>query len=205
MSAPTAKAKPKLASAGGGATSPADEPVLHVYDGIEELDNQLPRWWVWTFLGSVIFATGYWLYYHGFDQGQLPSEEYAAQQAVELAAEAERLKKSGEITPELLMTLAKDPGTIAQGKATYDTVCVSCHAEGGKGNIGPNLTDDAWLHGGDPVAVYKIVNEGFLAKQMPAWGKQLGEEKTRSVVAYVLTIKNTNVPGGKAPQGDKAP
>jgi cytochrome c oxidase cbb3-type subunit 3 len=204
MSAAKAKDKPQARSVGAAAATP-EEPILHVYDGIEELDNQLPRWWVWTFLGSVIFATGYWIYYHNFDKGLLPSEEYAKQKAVELAAEAERLKKSGEVTPELLSTLSKDPKTVAQGKESFDQVCVTCHAEGGKGNIGPNLTDGSWLHGGDPVAIYKIVNEGFLAKQMPAWGKQLGEEKTRAVVAYVLTIKNTNVPGGKAPQGEPSP
>ena len=121
----------------------------------------------------------------------------------ELAAEAERIKQAGDVTDEMLVTLSKDSGTIDQGKAVFDQTCVTCHAAGGVGNIGPNLTDEYWLHGGGPKKIYGTVREGFLPKQMPAWGKQLGEEKTRAVVAYVLTLKNTNAPGGKAPQGEK--
>jgi cytochrome c oxidase cbb3-type subunit 3 len=179
------------------------EDIVHEYDGILEADNRLPRWWLGTLWGAVLFATGYWIYYHSSGAGQLPSQEYADLKKRELAAEAERIKAAGEVTDEMLITLSKDSGTVEQGKAVFDQTCVTCHAAGGMGNIGPNLTDEYWLHGGKPKQIYTTVHDGFLAKQMPAWGKQLGEEKTRSVVAYVLTIRDTHAPGGKAPQGDK--
>ncbi len=186
--------KPKVDSFGS--------PIIHEYDDIQECDNHLPRWWLATLYGAIVFAGGYWLYYHSFAKGVLPSEEYRAVKAQELAAESERLKAAGDVTPELLTKLSKDPGTTDEGKAVFETSCVTCHAQGAKGNIGPNLTDKYWLHGGDPKAIYATVSGGFLAKQMPAWGKVLGEPKLRSVVAYVLTLKDTNVADGKAPQGE---
>lgn len=195
------KPKDRRSDPGG----PDDEPLLHVYDGIQELDNQLPRWWVYTFVGSAIFAAAYWVYYHNVGKGVLPSEEYAMAKLEKQAAEAKFLLEAGEVTPELLTQLAANPGTVEQGKTTFVQICVTCHADGGKGNIGPNLTDAYWIHGADEVSIYKMVRDGFLPKQMPAWGKQLGEEKTRAVTAYVLTLRNTNAPGGKAPQGEKAP
>lgn len=192
------------------AEQPADsgrdsgEAIVHEYDGIQECDNQLPRWWLFTLWVTVAFAAGYWFYYHSLQKGDLASREYARVKAAELAAEAERIKNAGEVTPEMLVTLSKDPGTVEQGKAVFVQTCVTCHDQGGKGNIGPNLTDEYWLHGADPQAIYGIVRDGYLQKQMPAWGKQLGETKVRAAVAYVLSIKNTNVEGGKAPQGEKA-
>lgn len=183
-------------------SDPLDSPVVHEYDDIQECDNHLPRWWLYTLYGTIVFAAGYWLYYHTFQRAPLPLDEYKAAKAVEMAAESERLKAAGEVTPELLIKLSKDPGTVAEGKQIFESNCVACHSDGGKGNIGPNLTDGYWLHGGDPKSIYTTVNGGFLAKQMPAWGKTLGEPRLRSVVAFVLSIKNTNVGGGKAPQGE---
>ena len=80
--------------------------------------------------------------------------------------------------------------------------CEACHTANGGGNIGTNLTDNAWIHGGRATQIYRVVLEGVPAKGMVAWGPQLGDERVQSVVAYVLTLRNTNVPGGKAPQGD---
>ncbi|MBL8741852.1 MAG: c-type cytochrome [Myxococcales bacterium] len=177
--------------------------LVHEYDGIIELDNQLPRWWLLTLFGAVAFAAGYWLYYHSYQRDDLPLAAYNRQKAAELAAEAEQLKLAGEVTPELLTKLSHDPATVEQGKAVFAEVCVTCHADGGRGNIGPNLTDDYWLHGHEPLAVYGTIRNGFLPKQMPAWGKTLGEARVRAVAAFVLTIQGTNVAGGKAPQGDK--
>lgn len=177
--------------------------LVHEYDGIIELDNQLPRWWLLTLFGAVAFAAGYWLYYHSYQRDDLPLAAYNRQKAAELAAEAEQLKLAGEVTPELLTKLSQDPATVEQGKAVFAEVCVTCHAEGGRGNIGPNLTDDYWLHGHEPLAVYGTIRNGYLPKQMPAWGKTLGEARVRAVAAFVLTIQGTNVAGGKAPQGDK--
>jgi len=182
----------------------SSEPIVHEYDGILEADNQLPRWWLVTLFGTVVFAAGYWQYFHSHGRGEFPSKEYARIKAAEAAAEAERLKEFGEVTPEMLLTLSKDPATIEQGKAVFEQICVTCHAAGGKGDIGPNLTDKAWIHDPGPVSIYTIVRNGSPNQQMSPWGKTLGEAKTRSVAAYALTLKNTNAPGGKAPQGDKS-
>ena len=179
--------------------------IVHEYDGIIEQDNRLPRWWVATLLGAMVFAAGYWLFFHTYERAKLPSAAYAEQKAIELAAEAERIKQAGEVTPEMLATLMRDPGTVAQGKEVFEGTCTTCHDVGGRGKIGPNLTDAYWLHGGDPKSIYGTVRDGFLPKQMPAWGKTLGEAKVRAVTAYVLTLRNTDAPGGKAPQGEKSP
>jgi len=190
----------------------ADEPsevgadyhgVVHEYDGIIELDNQLPRWWLFTLFGAIAFAAGYWLYFHSFHFGDLPTAAYAKQKSAELAAEAEQLKLAGEVTPAMLTKLSEDPGTVEQGRAVFAEICVTCHADGGRGNIGPNLTDEYSLHGNQPLAIYGTIRNGYLQKQMPAWAKTLGEERVRAVTAFVITLQGTNVAGGKAPQGDK--
>ena len=177
--------------------------VVHVYDGIREMDNRLPRWWLYVLYGTIVFGAGYWVYFHSFSVGELPSARYEREQAEAISEEAERVKNAGEVTPEMLTLLAKDSKTVADGKAIFDSNCVTCHAEGGKGNIGPNLTDDYWLHGGAPLDIYKTVHDGVPEKQMPTWGAKLGELRLRTVVAYVLSIRGTNVSGGKAPQGEK--
>lgn len=179
--------------------------VVHVYDGIIEQDNRLPRWWLATLYGAIAFAAGYWLFFHTYQRAELPSAAYATRKAAELAVEAERIKSAGEVTAEMLATLQKDPGTIAQGKEAYETSCTTCHDAGGRGKIGPNLTDGYWLHGGDALSIHRTIRDGFLAKQMPAWGKTLGEAKVRAVTAYVMSLRNTDAPGGKAPQGEKQP
>ncbi len=184
-------------------SDPDDLMVVHEYDGIIEEDNRLPRWWLGTLFAPIAFAAGYWLFYHTYDRANLPSEAHAQQKAAELAAEAEKIKAAGVVTPEMMLTLLKDSGTVQQGKEIFDGTCVTCHDAGGKGKIGPNLTDDHWIHPSDPLAIYTIIRDGYLPKQMPAQGKTLGEARVRAVAAYVLSIRNTNVPGGKEPQGEK--
>jgi cytochrome c oxidase cbb3-type subunit 3 len=92
---------------------------------------------------------------------------------------------------------------VQEGAAVFATTCAACHAPTGGGNIGPNLTDEYWLHGGAPEEIYKSIRDGFPTKGMPAWGAQLGERRVRAVTAYVLSIRNTHAPGGKPPQGDE--
>lgn len=177
--------------------------VVHEYDGIVEHDNHLPRWWLYSLYGTIVFSVGYWFHYHTFRSGLGPTAAFEAEQAAELAIEAEKLKKAGSVTPELLVKLSRDAGTVKQGQDVFKSTCVACHLESGGGSIGPNLTDAYWLHGGAPDQIYRTVKEGVPAKGMAAWGPVLGEERVRAAAAYVISIKNTNVAGGKAPQGDK--
>jgi cytochrome c oxidase cbb3-type subunit 3 len=168
--------------------------IIHVYDGIEEADNQLPRWWVATSLSAVLFAVGYWFYFHTFGVGQLPMEAYAEEMAAAAA-------KGGEVTPEMLDALAQSPAEVAEGGALFVTHCAVCHGAQAEGNIGPNLTDVAWIHGGDPMSIYATITDGVGAKGMPAWGATLGAQSVQRLTAYAISLRGTNVPG-KEPQGE---
>ena len=177
--------------------------VVHTYDGIEEYDNRLPLWWQYTLYGAVVFALVYWFDYSVLKVHLSPKGEHDAAMAEIAAVNAERARAAGPVDGNMLVTLSKDPKTLVDGKATFTTVCATCHRADGGGNIGPNLTDAFWLHGSAPEDIYKCAHDGVAAKGMPAWGAQLGDQKVANVVAYVLTIQNTNVPGGKPPQGEK--
>jgi cytochrome c oxidase cbb3-type subunit 3 len=176
---------------------PNEERVVHEYGDIQEYDNHLPNWWLWSLFGTIVFAIGYWFYYHGFNAGELPVTALQRENV-------EAAQRSGKGADDSTLTvLAKDPSMVKQGQETFTTLCAPCHAPTAGGNIGPNLTDEYWLHGGAPTQIYKTVKEGFIAKGMPAWGPQIGEAKTQAVTAWLISIRNTHVPGGKPPQGDK--
>lgn len=184
-------------------SSATDDRVIHEYDGIREYDNRLPNWWLYTLFGSIVFAAAYWIYYEHLDIGASPYEAYA----IEMKAEEEKKAKAAEglqpVTPELLSEMSRDSAVVAVGKQSYDQMCAACHGPTGGGLIGPNLTDEYWLHGSSPDKIYGVVRDGVLDKGMPAWGASLGEEKVRATVAYILTLRNTKVAGGKEPQGEK--
>ena len=170
-------------------------PLNHSYDGIQEFDNRLPNWWLFTLYASMIFAPCYWLYYH-------TTGAPTAHQVYEAEwAKMEQEAAKHQTDPKALVAMSKDPAVIKRGKEVVTSTCAACHKADGGGLVGPNLTDSVWLHGGKPADILKIVSEGFVAKGMPAWGPMLGQKKVTDVVAFVLSIKNTNVPGGKAPQG----
>lgn len=181
---------------------PSDEGVVHEYDGIRELDNQLPRWWLFTLYGAIVFAVGYWFHYEVFRGGESAETAYAAEVAAEAAREAEKVRAAGVIDSASLAVLAKDPVTVSRGKEVFAQNCAVCHGPQGGGVIGPNLTDNYWLHGATAENIFGVVRDGVPAKGMPSWGPQLGLDRVQSVTAYVLTVRNSNVAGGKAPQGD---
>ncbi len=176
--------------------------VIHEYDGIQECDNALPRWWLGILWSTIAFGAVYWLAAESFKATPSPGAAYRAEMEEIAAKEAEKMKALGSVNDESLATMAKDPKTVAEGQTVYTTTCAPCHAATGGGGIGPNLTDEFWLHGGAPTKVYGTIRDGYTAKGMPAWGPSLGEERVRTVAAYVLSLKNTKVAGGKAPQGE---
>jgi cytochrome c oxidase cbb3-type subunit 3 len=173
------------------------------HDGIRELDNVLPRWWLQILWGTVLFAVGYWLWYQVLGSGELPVATYRREKLAAAQAEAERLKGEGELTGDRLLALSKNVAIVGAGKATFTATCAPCHRADGGGQVGPNLTDEFWLHGGKPLQIAATIRRGYVDKGMPAWGAQLGEERVREVAAYVLTLRNTHVAGGKPPQGDR--
>jgi cytochrome c oxidase cbb3-type subunit 3 len=180
-----------------------NDPVVHVYDGIVEHDNHLPNWWLYTLYGTCVFALGYWIYYQGFGTGLSPLQAYQHEKAAARRAEAAQLMALGDVSDAQLVEMSKNPAIVKQGAEIFATTCFACHLKNGGGQIGPNLTDEYWLHGGAPTQILKTVRDGVPDKGMLAWKQQMGEEKVRAVSAYVLTLVGTNVPGGKAPQGDK--
>jgi cytochrome c oxidase cbb3-type subunit 3 len=175
----------------------------HEYDGIKEYDNPLPKWWVWTFWATFFFSIGYAFHYHwsGHGKGRLEVLEEETRLANELAMKAAAKE---QVTEDSLAKLAANQASVTSGAALFAARCQSCHAEKGKGLIGPNLTDGYWLHGaGTLMDIYKTVGEGVLAKGMPAWNKQLSPIELRNVVSYVASLRGLNLPG-KEPQGTLA-
>jgi cytochrome c oxidase cbb3-type subunit III len=176
----------------------------HDYDGIKELDNHLPPWWKWLFYGCIAWGLVYLVVYHISDTLPLQLDEY--QQEISIADEqARKLKASQpqEAIDENTLVFSDDKVLIEKGKAVFASFnCASCHkADGGGNTIGPNLTDDYWLHGGEIKNIFATVKNGVVEKGMPAWGKSMSPQDVKSVVFFVMSLKGTNPDGAKAPQG----
>ena len=183
-----------------GNASVQDQLLDHEYDGIREYDNPLPRWWVWMFAGSFWFSVAYFFHYHVSGNGQSVAAAYEA----DVAEAREREAKSSLAQPvseESLGKLMADADLMKDTKALFTQRCAVCHGDQAQGLIGPNLTDDSWLHGnGTLTDIFAVINEGVLAKGMPAWGKQLSPIEVRKLAAFVGTQRGKAVPG-KAPEG----
>lgn len=180
-------------------TKRRDEMLDHEFDGIREYDNPPPPWIMWLLYGSIVFSVGYWMIFHTFGVGPLPTAEYDREMARAAEMQLARMANT-ELTDDVLLLMTSVPERVTEGRQIYEQFCVACHAQSGEGSVGPNLTDAYWLHGGKPLQILKIVTEGVPEKGMVAWGAQLGPTRVQKVVAYLLTIKGKNVPG-KAPQG----
>lgn len=175
----------------------------HNYDGIQEFDNRLPNWWLITLFGAIVFGAAYWVYFETTGAGMSAMEQFEKEQEIaqqQAAARAEEEARKNPITNALLAGLAADPAVLAEGKAVWDTNCVACHGPTGAGLVGPNLTDAYWINGHENVDIYKVIAEGVAAKGMPAWQPVLGLTKTKSVSAFVVSLRGKELKG-KAPQG----
>jgi cytochrome c oxidase cbb3-type subunit 3 len=171
-------------------------------DDIREFDNRLPRWWLWTFYLACIFSVLYWGHYHLLRTGALPRAEFAAELRLAEQRQAAQLADK-PVTRDGLLALSRDAEAVRAGREVFASTCVACHKADAGGLIGPNLTDAHWLYGGAPEQIYQTVTKGSPdpTKGMVAWLPALGAFKCQQVTAYVLTLKDTNVAGGKAPEG----
>lgn len=174
---------------------PIQGAIIHEYDGIEEADNRLPQWWLWTFYVAIAFGFFYWIYYEGTGIGPGPLDRYAADRTAAM--------DTGEpVTEAVLLGLQRDKLAIRSGEKAFGQNCAKCHGSRAEGNIGPNLTDEYWIGDDTPMGIYATIGEGRDGKGMPGWGLQLGPTICKQIAAYVLTLRGTRVPG-KAPQGEK--
>lgn len=211
-----------------------DELLDHDYDGIRELDNDLPRWWLWLFYLTIIFSILYLIYYHVLGVGYTSDEEYQSEinpsfmrvqsdnptyfgiipkYQSPLAVRAQDkidVKPAAVVSPGFMTresdttiyVAMTDEADIAAGKNIYITNCASCHGNLGEGGVGPNLADDYWLHGNSFTDIVKTIRYGYPTKGMIAWLGQLSPNDIIRSASFVETLKGTNPPNPKAPEGE---
>lgn len=173
----------------------------HDFDGIKELDSKIPPWFSWLFIITIIFAAYYMIDYHIVGSGQVQYEEYT--QEVKMATlEREALIKSGAFVNEETVELLTDVNELNSGKAIYDANCIACHAIDGGGIVGPNLTDDYWIHGGGIKNIFKVIKYGVVEKGMIAWQTQLNPNQMQEVASYIMSLHGTTPAAPKQPEGE---
>jgi cytochrome c oxidase cbb3-type subunit 3 len=180
------------------------EPQLmaHAYDGIREYDNPLPGWWRAIFWGSIVFAAGYFIWFHVAGFGQTPDQKYQA--ALAEYTEKRDMRAAADVasvSEDMIKRGAADGNVTAHGAEIFASKCASCHTADGRGLIGPNLTDLYQLHGTTRLDIFTTVRGGVAGTAMPAWGEQMAASDVLAVASYVVTLRGKNVAGGKAPQG----
>lgn len=171
----------------------------HDFDGIQELDNAIPRWFMYLFVITIFICVFYVFHYHFFKQGPNQDEEYAMEMAAAAAADSSRANP-------VEMIVLNDPASLEAGKKLFqDKLCYSCHGNSGEGNvIGPNLTDVYWIHGGKFEDILKLITSGVPQKGMAPFGDQLSEKAIHQVASFVLSLQGSNPPNARDPQGEKA-
>lgn len=179
----------------------ADIDLGHDYDGIRELDNKLPPWWLGMFYFSIVFAVIYLFAFHLSDIGKSPREEYENDMKVAKAEVNAYLATVADAVDENNVVALTDPQEVSMGASIFAANCVSCHGQKGEGGIGPNMTDDYWIHGGGIKNVFRTITNGVPDKGMIAWGEQLRSSDIQRVASFLLTLRGTNPPNPKAPQG----
>lgn len=176
-----------------------DRLLQHEYDGIREYDNPMPRWWLYIFWGSIVWAALFWFNVPGIGVGKGMIADYDASVAAAAAEFPQPVNTGPDVAA--LVAMSEDPAALATGKTVYQAYCSACHAADGGGVIGPNLTDNFWIHGSSPEAIYATVHDGVLDKGMPAWGQSLKPDEVTAVVAYVISLQGTTPATPKAPEG----
>ena len=180
-------------------TDPKDPLLLdHEVDGIRELDNKLPRWWVWLFNLTIVFSVIYLAYYHVLGSGSLSAAEYQAEMKA-----GETLKAAAMARFEATMASlqpSKEADVLARGKKIFLTLCAPCHRPDGGGLVGPNLTDDYWIHGSNFVDSVTTIWNGVPAKGMITWKNTLKPQEVVEVASYIYTLRGTHPPNPKPPE-----
>jgi cytochrome c oxidase cbb3-type subunit III len=174
----------------------------HSYDGIQELNHPLPSWWNIIFYISCTFSVGYFTYYQ-LMSGPTLRDEFKVSHGKVLTAQAEFKKMNSIFNHEHYNGIIADEG-VKKGAIVFENNCQTCHNEKGRGDIGPNLTDEYWkVAKGNPETIYNVVFNGSEENGMPAWSELITKDEMYQAVAFVSSLKNTHQPGGKEPEGEK--
>ena len=182
-----------------------NDPLLmdHEADGIRELDNNLPRWWVWLFVFCTVFAVGYIVYYHVLKVGPLQAAEYQTE-----AAEGAALKNAALLRFESDLATLKpvsDAAVLEQGRQSFANLCAPCHRADGGGLVGPNLCDSVWSHGSNYVDTVQVIINGVAEKGMLSWRGVLKPAEIQAVASYIYTLRGSNPPDPKPPEDPSNP
>lgn len=181
----------------------ADIMMHHNYDGIRELDNSLPPWWVNMFIITIVWSAAYMFYYHFGGGGPSQAEEYEREMEKAKKEIAIALAGKASAVDESNVTLITDALALGEGELIFKNSCAACHGAQGEGNaVGPNLTDEYWLHGGGITNVFRTIKYGVPEKGMIAWQSQLKAADMQKVASYILSLQGTNPPNAKEPQGE---
>ncbi len=197
-----------MSKATGAVPIEKEETVLldHDYDGIHELDNHLPPWWKWLFYATIVWGFIYYLVYHVFDALPLMQEEYAIVMEDAKVAREAMMALEGNNIDENNVEFSDAADVLANGKAIYDRECVACHAPEGQGLIGPNFTDNYYIHGGSINDIFKTIKYGVPQKGMISWQSKLTPSDMRDVGSFIMTLRGKtpqNPPAPKGPEGEE--
>jgi len=174
----------------------------HEYDGIRELNNRIPPWFNYLFIATIIFAVIYFFDYEIFKSSPSQIQEYNMEiQAASL--QKEELMKTGSFLDENSVTVLDDIASLNKGKEIFTTNCVACHRPDAGGLVGPNLTDDYWIHGGGIKNIFKTITNGVPEKGMISWKSQLNPKQIQEVGSYIISLYGTNPVNPKPPEGEK--
>jgi cytochrome c oxidase cbb3-type subunit 3 len=187
-----------------------EEDILldHDYDGIKELDNNLPPWWKYGFYITIVWGIGYFIAYHVLGSYPLQDEEFKIEMAEENAKVEAYIASLGAAVDESNVVALTDESNLAKGRTIFKQKCVACHLDDGGGNaIGPNLTDDYWINGDGSIAeIFKVVKYGGSdGSGMQSWDGELSAQKMQQVASFVLSLRGTTPAAPKDPQGEYYP
>jgi cytochrome c oxidase cbb3-type subunit 3 len=174
----------------------------HDYDGIRELDNNLPPWWKYGFYLTIVFAVIYLVHFHITGSGKLQAAEYEEQITTANLEIEEYKKKASNLVDENNVTMLTDKALLEEGKAIFISNCAACHGQLGEGGVGPNLTDDYWLHGGSIQDVFKSIKYGWPEKGMKSWQRDLSAKQIHEISSFIRSIHGTNPANAKEKQGE---
>ena len=179
----------------------ADILLDHNYDGIKELDNALPPWWKYGFYITIVVAVVYLFNFHVFGYGKNPTEEYQAEIEKAKIESAEYASKNVDKIDETNIQMPLKAG-LDEGKDIFTSICWTCHGKLGEGAVGPNLTDDYWIHKGSLIDIYMSIKMGYPDKGMQSWEKNYSAKQINDLAGYIKTLRGTKPANSKAPQGD---